>query len=80
MLPDRVWNPGPRLTSQVPYRLRYAARPSSLRSSMIWVCTVCSHLSGSVLGTFVICFIDVYSVLFSFLMFEEKGRGYKDSF
>ena len=26
MLPDRVSNPGPRLTSQVPYRLRYAAR------------------------------------------------------
>ena len=25
MLPDRVSNPGP-LTSQVPYRLRYAAR------------------------------------------------------
>ena len=25
MLPDRVSNSGPRLTSQVPYRLRYAA-------------------------------------------------------
>ena len=27
MLPDRVSNPGPRLTNQVPYRLRFAARP-----------------------------------------------------
>ena len=26
MLPDRVSNPGPLITSQVPYRLRYVAR------------------------------------------------------
>ena len=30
MLPDRVSNPGPWLTSQMPYRLRYAARPTEL--------------------------------------------------